>query len=402
MSDDNVNYFKNEFREAIDERDGELDGSGVENYTGVNYKQENEDVLQPVLLLLEKAEQILSILNLSDNTIVKYNQLKKLTFEKLSLGFKPLTKHGNSNIKNHNIALDNFWNLIFKERKFNNKKNEIIEFLIELIEKFVFEFNGYNDNYLKKFLQEKENYFNRQFELVINTNKNKKISKNFEDEEFELKLEEIKIKEFLNKSEISYKKFLSNLSLRNSIHSKLPNYDTNKENLIIENLENKIEEMKKFHENEMNEYKETFIELREKYKPDLENQLHETVSILEKIKEMIHPVYEKYISKNSNWYHSEKKEFMYKEIEEINFLISLTNKFFNDNKYLIEILSTLQKEKAELLEEREMPLVENAISRNNHLQQISEDYKILEKNSISFYDNFKELIEFINKNVENI
>jgi ClpP class serine protease len=76
-------------------------------------KQENEDVLQPVLLLLEKAEQILSILNLSDNTIVKYNQLKKLTFEKLSLGFKPLTKHGNSNIKNQNIALDNFWNLIF-------------------------------------------------------------------------------------------------------------------------------------------------------------------------------------------------------------------------------------------------------------------------------------------------
>ena len=32
---------------------------------------------------------------------------------------------------------------------------------------------------------------------------------------------------------------------------------------------------------------------------------------------MIHPVYEKYASKNSNWYHNEKKEFKYKEIEEI-------------------------------------------------------------------------------------
>ena len=401
MSDGNVNYFKNEFREGIDEREGDFSVSGENDCKGMKYAEENEEVLQPVLLLLEKAEQILSILNLSNNTIVKYNQLKKLTFEKLLLEFKPLTKQGSSNQKSQNIPLDNFWNLILKERKFNNKKNEIIEFLIELIEKFVLEFNGCNDNYLRKFLQEKENYFNRQFDQMINDRNNKTFEKNFEDADFELKIEEIKIKEFLNKSEISYKKFLSNLSLKNSIY-KLPTCDTSKENYVIENLENKIEEMKKFHEIEMKEYKERFTDLRIKYNPDLENQLQETVSILEEIKEMVHPVYEKYASKNSNWYHNEKKEFKYKEIEEINFLICLTNKFFNDNKYLIEILSTLQKEKGELLEEREMPFVENAISRNNHLRQISEDYKILEKNSISLYDNFKELIEFINKNVDSI
>ena len=42
--------------------------------------------------LLEKAEQILSIINLSDSSISKYNTLKKLTFEMLNLEFKPLEK----------------------------------------------------------------------------------------------------------------------------------------------------------------------------------------------------------------------------------------------------------------------------------------------------------------------
>ena len=40
--------------------------------------------------LLEKAEQILSIINLSDSSISKYNTLKQLTFEQLNLDFKPL------------------------------------------------------------------------------------------------------------------------------------------------------------------------------------------------------------------------------------------------------------------------------------------------------------------------
>ena len=42
--------------------------------------------------LLEKAEQILRILNLSDSSISKYNTLKKLTYEMLNLEFKPLEK----------------------------------------------------------------------------------------------------------------------------------------------------------------------------------------------------------------------------------------------------------------------------------------------------------------------
>ena len=58
---------------------------------------ENENILETkefklLFNLLEKAEQILSIINLSDSSISKYNTLKKLTFEMLNLEFKPLEK----------------------------------------------------------------------------------------------------------------------------------------------------------------------------------------------------------------------------------------------------------------------------------------------------------------------
>ena len=58
---------------------------------------ENENILETkefklLFNLLEKAEQILSIINLSDSSVSKYNTLKKLTFEMLNLEFKPLVK----------------------------------------------------------------------------------------------------------------------------------------------------------------------------------------------------------------------------------------------------------------------------------------------------------------------
>ena len=45
-----------------------------------------------LLSLLEKAEKILSLINLSDTAISKYNQLKQMTFEKLNISFTPLIK----------------------------------------------------------------------------------------------------------------------------------------------------------------------------------------------------------------------------------------------------------------------------------------------------------------------
>jgi len=64
--------------------------SKKENDNNLNILETKEFKL--LFNLLEKAEQILSIINLSDTSISKYNTLKKITFEMLNLEFKPLEK----------------------------------------------------------------------------------------------------------------------------------------------------------------------------------------------------------------------------------------------------------------------------------------------------------------------
>jgi 1-deoxy-D-xylulose 5-phosphate reductoisomerase len=51
-----------------------------------------DDNFRLLLNLLEKSEQILSVINLSDSAVSKYNQLKQLTFQQLNLPFNPLVK----------------------------------------------------------------------------------------------------------------------------------------------------------------------------------------------------------------------------------------------------------------------------------------------------------------------
>ena len=61
----------------------------------------SEKKLKLVLKLLEKSEQILSIINLPESAILKYYQLKEITFNKCSLLYSPLTKQihqSNSNL----------------------------------------------------------------------------------------------------------------------------------------------------------------------------------------------------------------------------------------------------------------------------------------------------------------
>ena len=95
--------------------------------------------------LLEKAEQILSIINLSDTSISKYNTLKKLTFEQLNLDFKPLEKryikshtsasfpnNQRSNVENNNNNLndDSLYTSFFT----NIKKSLLIDLTLNYID----------------------------------------------------------------------------------------------------------------------------------------------------------------------------------------------------------------------------------------------------------------------------
>ena len=95
--------------------------------------------------LLEKAEQILSIINLSDTSISKYNTLKKLTFEQLNLDFKPLEKryikshtsasfpnNQRSNVENNNNNLND--DSLYTSFFINIKKSLLIDLTLNYID----------------------------------------------------------------------------------------------------------------------------------------------------------------------------------------------------------------------------------------------------------------------------
>jgi hypothetical protein len=340
------------------------------------------DQVEPVITLLEKAEQILSIINLPDNAIKKYNQLKELTFEKLGREFKPLVKIG----KNEKIGgeVGNF-EVLNKYRAVNFKKGILIEFLLDLLEKFKFE----NFDCVKQFEKVCDKIHKSKEHL------NPIDKKNLEDCEFDLKMEDIKIKDYLGKTEI-----YSRRNYKESFFS---------DDEIFLNFERNIEELRFNHENEIKEYQRRFNELRNKYNPDLEREFfslrrefEEKEFTVRNINEAVTPLFEKYYTKNSNWYQNENPEKPNQDLEKINFVVSLTNKFFNDNKYLVDLVSSLQNEKNALLEERNFPFVENCIVRNNLLTEIADDYKEIEKDSKRFHKKFREVIEYIEKNFENI
>jgi len=405
-----------------------------------NYYQTTDEKnnVKVVLNLLEKAELILSIVNLPETTINKYNHLKEITFEKLNLDFTPISirKQGkNPNISSRNINTTN--SNIYENTNYNNinlnnseqlnrlriinaRKTVIIEFLFDLIEKFKFE----NNLYMRHYFLDNQNFnLNYLTDKALENMKNLSKSSNFlEDFDFELKLEEIKLKDFIGKSDISYRKFLSNL--KNMNNQNFDNYTSNyinnlnknqnvNQNMnideIISEYENKYNQLKWDFEQEIKEYREKFNELRVKYNPDLEMdylKLRDSYDIksylLDEIILMVDPVYEKYYSKNVTWYEKIMLEFKYEELTKIHFLTSLVNKFFSDNKYLLDMVSDVQKEKAALIEERNLPFVLNSIQKNSTLLEINSDLINFEKNNDLVYKNIDQVIDYMTKNIEGL
>ena len=93
---------------------------------------ENNPILETkefklLLNLLDKAEQIISIINLPDSSISKYNTLKKMTFDMLNINFTPLQKRKlERNIENNNETLNILYML-------STQKIMLIELLLDFI-----------------------------------------------------------------------------------------------------------------------------------------------------------------------------------------------------------------------------------------------------------------------------
>ena len=181
------------------------------------------DDLSIILLLLEKAEQILSMVSLPDSTIKKYNELKELSCKKLDLEFIPLVKNNTQNLGNKSQQINNLSNNTYNEfskeatikyiilfKELISKKNILIEYFNNLIDNFIISPSAnnpsveYSTSMLIKQLENQDGHYL----MKMNKSNSFSISNsiNIDELEFELKLEDIKINEQVGKAETSSKR----------------------------------------------------------------------------------------------------------------------------------------------------------------------------------------------------
>ena len=211
---------------------------------------ENENLLETkefklLFNLLEKAEQILSIINLSDSSISKYNTLKKLTFEMLNLEFKPLEKryiksnipspsslsNNNKNTKKESLLNTNDDSLYILHF-INIKKSLLIDLML---------------NYITNTINQEKNlnYYLNSLTEIYNLSSDIITGKNPKDIELEAKNEEAKMAELFTKIDQTFVNNFENMEKINKKPGK--NIDQNNEiknndNYFIDTTLNLIDE----------------------------------------------------------------------------------------------------------------------------------------------------------------
>ena len=294
------------------------------NYKNVNTIQTNHNkkyiqYIKPLLFLLQKAEQIINIINLPSSSIDKYNQLKEISFKKCGLEFTPLIKNENlvKNIKKENININN---------QENNKENEVRKMETELSE-----------------------FKNRLIESLLNLIETSKDNKSY-------------ISSFKNFSNIcnNIKEEISKISSKNekinSEKEQLLNYITRSEKNIIPIL---LETNKKLFE-----LKESFIISNSK--------LDNIFKYINNIDELISPIWNKYYNKEIEWFNAYKiiDNYELKTYTKCHFLLNFMNQLFLDNKNIMEALSQMEQKKNEAYNILQLPYVRKAIEKGQYLKKV--------------------------------
>lgn len=209
-----------------------------------------EESIKLLLNLLDNAESILSIINLSDVSIIKYNELKKITFDKLNLKYFPLVKKNSEINVYNNTQVDPITIKLFFQ---SLKKSMFIKFLMNFI-------NNQNVNDLKCDLND-----------IFNFNIQNVCNQNLEQIEFDLNIQEKKMEnlfdkcnelfhnknDFYFKSEnnnFNYKSFNeennNNINLNRSLNlNNRKNILTKNNNNFNKNINNILKPSEEFHKN---------------------------------------------------------------------------------------------------------------------------------------------------------
>jgi hypothetical protein len=318
-----------------------------------------------LLSLLEKAEKILSLINLSDTAISKYNQLKQMTFEKLNISFTPLIKRASMiQMDNQMSNQDNLLQVLYFQ---SMKKTMLIDLLMDFISKLP-------DSNCNSYITSLNNIFNIPFQ-----------NKSIDEIDCETKIQEQKICDLFSKCDDLIKKSSSYL------------------NQMTCDYENKIENMKNCYENELQKLKCELDRLCyvENDLINLRKQNDSTNLALDKISSWINESYDKfYQGDNSSRIEMNNCSNQDKTVNRLQYLLGILDKFYTDNKYLSEIVPNLQKEKLDLVEQQNLPFVNNVINNNGVMNNLAKNVGDIQKQSDTFHKNFQDLMNYISNNIE--
>jgi len=339
------------------------------NYKNINTVQTNHNkkyiqYIKPLLFLLQKAEQIINLINLPSSSIDKYNQLKEISFKKCGLEFTPLVKNENfnrnlqkENNNNYNQERNKENEIITMELEISELKSKLIESLLTIIETTNFS-NNLNPN--------KNQIENSSLTISFNTFSNTCNA----------------IKE-----EISKKITTTNNNKIITEKEKLLSYISRSEQNIISIL---FENSKKF-----NELKESYFILNSK----IENLF----KYINSIDELISPIWNKYYTKDLEWFNANKISDNYelKTYTKSHFLLNFMNQLFLDNKNIMGALSQMEQKKNEAYNILQLPYVRKAIEKGQYLKNVEDLLNKLKKekeknNNIDMNKLIKEGKELIN------
>ena len=338
------------------------------NYKNINTVQTNHNkkyiqYIKPLLLLLQKAEQIINIINLPSSSIDKYNQLKEISFKKCGLEFTPLVKNENftRNLKKENNNNDS-------QEKI--KENEIITMSLEMSE-------------LKSKLIESLLTIIETTNFSTNLNPNKNQPEN-------------------SSLTISFNTFSNTCNI---IKEEISQKITSKNNQIISEKEKLLSYISRSEQNIISllfENTKKFKELKESYFI-LNSKIENLFKYINSIDELISPIWNKYYTKELEWFDATKISDNYelKTYTKSHFLLNFMNQLFLDNKNIMEALSQMEQKKNEAYNILQLPYVRKAIEKGQYLKNVENLLNKLKKekeknNNIDMNKLIKEGKELIN------
>ena len=337
-----------------------------------------------ILNLLEKAEQILSIINLPESSISKYNTLKKMTFDMLNIEFKPLEKNplrsqssDNKNNNHSNLPDDILYILHF----LNIKKNLLIDLILNFI---------INNNNVE---QEKDlNYFLTSLSEIFNLSTDKISSKTINDITYESKEEEVKISNLFTKIDQIF----------------VNNFEKIKQMKL--NYENELARIKNDYDRDLSEFKmcleKNSIMESDIFKINKDNE--KNIFFLNKISSLINETYGKFKNNfpdendiNNNIEYNRYGQFD-SDIMKLEFIRNISDKFIGDkNRYINNGNSN------DFNKDNKINNYSNYFNNYNNINNdgsgLNGIYSLLpeiQKESDVFHKNFCDLMNYIETNIE--